>query len=96
MEFIVTSRGPKLFDNNKSVVHLEIDNWNDFSFVMMFHMSFYDHNGDCHNIGTTKIAFKGQTTAVSTFEKLDKKFTALGDEFFPWGKMLISTLERQS
>ncbi|KKO00962.1 hypothetical protein LCGC14_0119420 [marine sediment metagenome] len=39
-----------------------------------------------HNIGDVKIGFKGQTTEISTYNKLENRFIDLGEEFFSLGQ----------
>ncbi|MFY0677880.1 MAG: AAA family ATPase [Neptuniibacter sp.] len=86
MEFRVLSRGDGVPSKGKSQVYLEIDHWNDYSFVTMFHISMHDNSGAFHNLGEVKIAFKGQTTPIATYQKLEKKFQSLDDSFFSVGQ----------
>ncbi|MCR3902508.1 AAA family ATPase [Aeromonas hydrophila] len=86
MEFQVISRKSWVPSNGRDTVYLKIDNWNDYSFVTMFHMSYYDHSGVLYDIGDVKIAFKGQSIEVETHSKLPKKFSFLSDEFFSLGE----------
>ena len=65
--------------------YLEIDNWNDYSFVTAFNLSVADKNGKIHNLGALKIGFKGQDTSQSTFRFLEKIFDQLPPEFFSLG-----------
>lgn len=67
-------------------VFLRIDHWNDYSYVTMFDMFIFDANGQRQEIGSIKIAFKGQTVEVPTFLKLPPTFDQLGDEFFSVGQ----------
>lgn len=86
MEFQVLSRGTRVPANGCCTVHLAIDNWNDYSFVTLFYMSVHDEQGVKHDVGEMKIAFRGQTTAVSTHTRLPERFQSLGDEFFSLGQ----------
>lgn len=75
-------------DSNEDAgdIYLRVDNWNDFSFVTMFHLSLHDEQGTYHDIGTVKIGFIGQTTKISTHSKLHDGFQYLGPEFFSLGQ----------
>jgi len=86
MKFRVISRDTWIPAGDKDTVYLKIDNWNDFSFVTAFRMSFYDEHGKLHDIGLIKIGFKGQTTATHTYAKLPDSFESIGDEFFSLGQ----------
>ena len=70
----------------KDTVYLKTDQWNDYSFVTVFEMSFHDEDGKLHDIGQIKIGFKGQTTEIPTYARLDSKFEKIGDEFFSLGQ----------
>lgn len=85
MEFQVLTRGRRVPDNGRNTAYLTIDNWNDYSYVTMFHMSLHDTEGVKHEVGEIKIAFKGQTTTVNTHSILPERFESLGDEFFSLG-----------
>ncbi|MEE4138717.1 AAA family ATPase [Pseudomonas viridiflava] len=69
----------------RSTIYLKKDNWNDYSYVTMFDMSLHDAYGNFSTIGGIKIAFKGQSTSVSTFSTLDKSFTELDEKYFSLG-----------
>lgn len=86
MEFRVIPRNTRPPKSASNTVYLEIDLWNDYSFVTMFHLSLHDKDGMHHDIGDIKIGFKGQTTRDSTFKKLPDKFTTLSSEYFSLGQ----------
>ncbi len=67
-------------------VYLQIDKWNDFSFVTQFYLSFHDEKGVLHEIGRLKIGFKGQTTETDTHSKLPQNFPKLDGIFFSLGQ----------
>ena len=53
----------------------------------MFFMNFIDIHGVNHSIGNIKIGFEGQSTKISTYEKIqeifdEKSFNALPENFF--------------
>lgn len=84
MNFVVLGRNEKTFQS-VNTAFLTIDHWNDYSFVTMFYLTVYDEKGIEHDIGNVKIAFKGQTTEISTYTKLGKQFSLLGDQYFSLG-----------
>jgi predicted ATPase len=86
MEFQVLSRNARIPDTGVNTVYLKIDHWNDYSFVTMFQMSLHDQNGNRHDVGEIKIGFRGQTTEVSTHERLSAPFGSLGEGFFSLGQ----------
>lgn len=69
-----------------SAVYLEVDHWNDYSFVTLFHLSLHDEHGVLHEIGSVKIGFIGQTTAQPTYSLLPSNFERLDDRFFSLGQ----------
>lgn len=85
MEFKVISREVSLSRPSPNTVYLRIDNWNDFSFVTMFYLSFCNSSGELGEIGNVRIGFKGQTSSISTHAKLDRSFNGLSPEFFSLG-----------
>ena len=86
MEFQVLSRYIWVPDNGRDTVYLKTDYWNDWLFVTMFHMSLHDEDGQFHDIGETKIGFKGQTKETATYSKLPNRFENIGEEFFSLGQ----------
>ncbi|WP_156821527.1 hypothetical protein [Halomonas smyrnensis] len=85
MEFCVLSKSEWVPSGGRETAYLKIDLWNDYSYITMFHLSLHDKNGVFHDIGDIKIGFKGQTTDVSTYSTLPKKFPCLGEGFFSLG-----------
>ena len=90
MEFQLLGRKESIPENARDKVFLHIDMWNDYSFVTMFYMDYIDKLGELHSVGNIKIGFKGQTTEISTFNKIQKsfngnKFMSLNDEYFSIG-----------
>ncbi|HCE2702331.1 AAA family ATPase [Vibrio alginolyticus] len=84
MNFVVLGRNENTFQS-VNTAFLTIDHWNDYSFVTMFYLTVYDEKGIKHDIGNVKIAFKGQTTEISTHTTLRKQFSVLGDQYFSLG-----------
>ncbi|TKF41856.1 AAA family ATPase [Vibrio lentus] len=84
MNFVVLGINENTFQS-VNTAFLTIDRWNDYSFVTMFYLTVYDEKGTEHDIGNVKIAFKGQTTEISTHTTLGKQFFLLGDQYFSLG-----------
>ena len=72
-------------DKGFRTAYLEIDHWNDYSFVTMFYLSVNDETGNLHKVGNVKIGFKGQDTSKATFQMLDNAFETLPEGFFSLG-----------
>ncbi|MBQ0798300.1 MAG: AAA family ATPase [Porticoccaceae bacterium] len=86
MKFRVLPRNTKAPETGNDTAYLQIDHWNDHSFITMFYLSLHDADGDLHEIGNIKIGFKGQTTETSTHTKLPGIFVDMGEEFFSLGQ----------
>lgn len=84
MNFIVIRRKQEISEQVNTAI-LEIDYWNDYSFVTMFYLTVYDNKGIKHDIGNVKIGFKGQTTIKSTYSTLKDKFFQLDEQYFSLG-----------
>jgi predicted ATPase len=69
-----------------NTVYLEVDNWNDYSFITMFHMYYCDSTGTKTSFGIVKIGFKGQTEEHSTYATLEPEFPELGPKYFSLGQ----------
>lgn len=97
MKFKIIPRTPSTDQSTHDTVYLGIDNWNDYSFITTFHMSYYDAAGNSIDIGTVKIGFKGQTINKSTHSTLESNFSKLDERYFSLGQnakfyRIISTL----
>ncbi|WP_373101148.1 MULTISPECIES: AAA family ATPase [Pasteurellaceae] len=91
MQFKLFERRDKFPINARNLVCLTIDKWNDYSFVTMFFMNVFDHNGKEHRIGNIKIGFKGQEESIATYKKIQENFSnntfeSLSDDFFSLGQ----------
>lgn len=86
MEFKVIQRDGRIPDKGKNTGYLQIDKWNDFSFVTMFYLHVHDESGRLHKIGNIKIGFKKQETSQSTYELIGERFTTLGNNYFSLGQ----------
>lgn len=82
MKFHVLPARSHVPETGNNEVYLQIDNWNDYSFVTSFHVYVFDGSGVGHNLSDVRIGFVGQTESVATYEKLDKTFERLPDGFF--------------
>jgi len=70
----------------KSVAYLQVDNWNDYSFVTMFYLYVHDERGELQDIGSVKIAFKGQDADTTTHSTFPDHFPKLSDAYFSLGQ----------
>lgn len=87
MKFYILDKNDKTPNNS---ICLSIERWNDYSFVTMFYLTYYDKNGNTHDIGNVKIGFQNQTTASDTYQEIPKIlgsriFEKLPDNFFSLG-----------
>lgn len=85
MDFRVLPARGRVPKQGTSTAYLKIDNWNDFSFITMFHLTVYDSEGEIHDIGSVKIGIVGQTRQVATYERLEDHFEQLPESFFSLG-----------
>ncbi|TCV27407.1 AAA family ATPase [Vibrio crassostreae] len=88
MKFILLKNNMVAPQKAISQCYLEIDNWNDFSFVTAFSLSLHDENGIYHEIGNVRIGFSGQRTSQSTHTTIGDSFTTLEskkEQFFSLG-----------
>lgn len=85
MKFTILRKGvttpPKAFNQ----AFLTVDLWNDFSFITLFYLEYYDDSGTHHDIGNVKIGFLSQTKNRATHEELPTEFYTLKDSFFSLG-----------
>lgn len=68
-----------------NTVFLGIDHWNDFSFITMFEVTFFDESAVAHYLGNVKVGFKGQSTETSTYSTLENGFNTLPPGYFSVG-----------
>lgn len=85
MNFVVLGKNEYKPVANTNTAYLEVDYWNDYSFITTFYLTVFDKVGKEHKIGNVKIAFKGQTTDKDTYETLGKAFSLLNDQYFSLG-----------
>ncbi|EJE8548846.1 TPA: AAA family ATPase [Vibrio alginolyticus] len=86
MNFTLVPSNQSVPSLGQNTVYLQIDNWNDYSFVTMFYLVIFDENGTKHDIGNVKIGFKGQTTQQSTYGSLAASFDRLPEGYFSLGE----------
>ncbi|NWO03850.1 putative AbiEii toxin of type IV toxin-antitoxin system [Idiomarina loihiensis] len=85
MNFIVLDRNERKPPTSMNTAYLEVDYWNDYSFITAFYLTVFDEKGNEYEIGNVKIAFKGQTTDKATYVTLGKNFSNLSDQYFSLG-----------
>lgn len=86
IQFLVIPARNRVPESGKCVAYLQVDHWNDFSYVTMFALSLHDESGAYHEIGRVKIGFKGQTDKAPTYKSLSDSFKNLSDGFFSLGQ----------
>ena len=87
MVFHVVAPGARIDANTASGFVLAQDNWNDYSFQTLYHLSYFTENEGKREesvIGSVKILKLGQTTSdgilvQNDFQKLSSKFCSVGD-----------------
>ncbi|MBB1386453.1 ATP-binding protein [Pseudoalteromonas sp. SG45-5] len=85
MNFVVLPRNAYRPTTGISTAYLNVDYWNDHSFITMFYLTIFDKTGSKHEIGDVKIGFKGQTTDKGTYTTFDKSFSLLNEQYFSLG-----------
>lgn len=64
-------------------VYLVHQTWNDYSYRTLFKLFVYStQEKKLIDIGHIKIGFAGQDFSISTYDKIEKKFTQISNEFF--------------
>jgi len=69
----------------RSKAFLIWDNWNDYSFLTLFWLTYVDDEGKNHDLGTVKIGYFGQVEHERLL-KIDESFELLDDRFFSLGQ----------
>ncbi len=85
MNFVVLPRNAYRPTIGVNTAYLNVDYWNDHSFITMFYLTIFDQIGVKHEIGEVKIGFKGQTTDKGTYTTLGESFSLLNDQYFSLG-----------
>jgi predicted ATPase len=85
IQFSVVPRGGNIPSVGRSIAYLQIDHWNDYSYVTMFQVTLFDDDAVKHELGNVKIGFRGQTAATSTHSTLGDAFTTLAPGYFSVG-----------
>jgi predicted ATPase len=85
MQFRILGVQQRVPNSGRNTVYLQVDRWNDYSFVTMFYLSLHDESGNYHEFGNVKIGFKGQDTSRSTYSTLNEVFTSLPIGYFSLG-----------
>lgn len=68
-----------------NAVQLEPNNWDDYSFKTLFNVVYHDSVGKRHELGSTKIGHKGQSTGW-TLDEIPRSFDRLPDGWFSLGQ----------
>lgn len=77
---------PTLTNGERNVIHLSIDNWDDFSYKTQFYLHVVDEHGVLHDIGEVKIGYVSQPEKSSTISKLSANNNLLNGNFFSLGQ----------
>ncbi len=85
MQIVITDRFGKPSPNDRDVIYLTWDNWDDFSFRTLFGMFYVDESSQNHEIGAVKIGFFGQEEGPKDL-KLGGGFSKLDDKYFSLGQ----------
>lgn len=90
MHFEILPRRSKPTSPEPGKIYLQIDYWNDFSYVTQFDMFLYDPDSNIIEIGAVKIGFKGQTKEIPTYKAITETqtqtFTSLNENYFSLGQ----------
>lgn len=85
MQFHILDKNVSPPNSGQNSIYLQIDHWNDYSFVTMFYMWLHDSKGVFHDIGNIKIGFVGQDESISTYSILSRNFQFLDEQYFSVG-----------
>jgi hypothetical protein len=85
ISFQTISLKSQLPSSGHNAVFLQIDNWNDYSFVTMFYVYAFDEQGIRHELTNLRIGFTGQTESVRTYTTILKPFSQLPEGYFSVG-----------
>ncbi len=85
ISFHVIQRNSAPPSSGQNVVFLQIDHWNDYSFVTMFYVHAFDEQGIRHDLANVRIGFIGQTEAVDTYTTILEPFSKLPEGYFSVG-----------
>lgn len=86
LNFHISNQSYSSLRQARNTAILNVDNWDDFGFKSLFHLSIFDDNGVNHEIGSVKIGYVGQQEGwleggiPAQFESLDENFFSLGQD----------------
>lgn len=89
LKFLVRTRTQPIPRSLRSVFFLTTDGWNDYGYVVQFHLSYVDKNGRSTRLGAVKIlqgTAKGASSEVEEATKLPSEFSMLGENFISLGQ----------
>ena len=72
-------------ESSRSKAYLQSDNWNDYAFLTLFALIYFDGDGNKHEIGAVKIGCFGQAKHEQKL-LVGYQFDTLDDEFFSLGQ----------
>lgn len=85
MDFVVLPRNAHRPTSGVNTAYLNVDYWNDHSFITMFYLTIFDKSENKHDIGDVKIGFKGQTKDKGTYTTFENGFSFLNEQYFSIG-----------
>lgn len=84
--FSKLSYGQTVPSSGRNIGYLRQNNWDDYSYKSLFHLSIFDNNGNCYNIGDLKIGYSGQISPSWTETEIPESFHLLDPRFFSLGQ----------
>jgi hypothetical protein len=83
---IQTTRAMRPSSTNTVVIFIRPNNWDDFGYKTLFHLSLLDTQGKWHEIGDVKIGWTGQPEDSWTLNAIANNSEALDNRFFSLGQ----------
>lgn len=69
-----------------NVAYLRQNNWDDYSYKTLFHLTIFGPDGVCHDIGDLKIGYTDQRSPSWTESEILNSFNSLDSRFFSLGQ----------
>lgn len=85
MKFKLLKYKQELPQTGIDTCYLVINTWDDYSYNTSFHLYLYDKEGKLHDIGGVRIGYYGQSESSRSYNKINKSFDFLSNEFFSLG-----------
>ena len=83
---IQTTRTHPPHPSNTVIISISSNNWDDFGYKTLFHLSVLDAYGKLHEIGDVKIGWTGQSKDSWTLDAIDNNTEVLDCRFFSLGQ----------